>query len=207
MDITLSAGDLPLVLGMKSAADIPPPYPLPVEPDHGERMAARLERLGPPPYLGVTWRAGTMNVRGSLFKEAPLADLGRTLRPLSATVLVLQRNPKAGEIDEFSRVIGREAYDLTALNDDLEDMLAALSLLDEYVTVSNTNVHLRAGAGRTSRVLIPNPPEWRWMAAGDESPWFPGSAVYRQGMDGDWGAALQALTKDLYRALGGGGRG
>ena len=202
VDITLSAGDLPLVLGMKSAADIPPTYPLPVEPDRSERMAARLERLGPPPYLGVTWRAGTMNKRGSLFKEAPLADLGRALRPLNATVLVLQRNPKAGEIDALSRAIGRKAHDLTALNDDLEDMLAALSLLDEYVAVSNTNVHLRAGAGRTSRVLVPNPPEWRWMAAGDESPWFPGCPVYRQKLGGDWKGAFARLAGDLLRSSG-----
>ena len=202
LDITLSAGDLPLVLGMKSAADIPPPYPLPVEPDRGERMAARLKGLGPPPYVGVTWRAGTTNRRGNLFKEAPLADLGRTLRPLSATVLVLQRNPEAGEIDELSRVIGREAHDLTALNDDLEDMLAALSLLDEYVAVSNTNVQLRAGAGRTSRVLIPNPPEWRWMVMGGESPWFPGCPVYRQKLGGDWGEAFATLTGDLLRSSG-----
>ena len=202
MDITLSAGDLPLVLGMKSAADIPPPYPLPVDPDRGERMVARLEGLGPPPYLGVTWRAGTMNMLGSLFKEAPLADLGRALRPLSTTIVVLQRNPDAGEIDELSRAIGRKVHDLTALNDDLEDMLAALSLLDEYVTVSNTNVHLRAGAGRTSRVLIPHPPEWRWMAKGDESPLFPGCAVYRQQVGGDWKVAFAALSRDLAKAFG-----
>jgi Tfp pilus assembly protein PilF len=197
MDITLSAGDLPLVLAMKSAADIPPPYALPVEPDRGERMAARIEGLGPPPYVGLTWRAGTMNMRGSLFKEAPLADLGRALRPLNATVLVLQRNPQAGEIDELCRAIGQKAHDLTALNDDLEDMLAALSLLDEYVAVSNTNVHLRAATGRTSRILVPNPPEWRWMARGDESPWFPGCPVYRQELGGDWTAAFAALAKDL----------
>ncbi len=86
-------------------------------------------------------------------------------------------------------------------------MLALLALLDDYVTVSNTNVHLRAGAGRTSRVLVPNPPEYRWMAEGDESPWFQGSTVYRQRLDGDWGAAFQALSKDLGRAFGGGGRG
>ena len=197
MDFTISAGDLPLVLGMKSAAEIPLPYSLPVEPDRSERMAARLESFGLPPYVGVTWRAGTMNMRGSLFKEVPLADLGRALRPLSSTVLILQRHPEAGEIDALSRALGRKAHDLTALNDDLEDMLAALSLLDEYVAVSNTNVHLRAGAGRTSRVLVPNPPEWRWMAAGDESPWFPGCPVYRQKLGGDWKGAFATLARDL----------
>ncbi|MCH8137806.1 MAG: hypothetical protein IH926_02440, partial [Proteobacteria bacterium] len=98
--------------------------------------------------------------------------------------------------------LGREAHDLTALNDDLEDMLALLALLDEYVTVSNTNVHLSAGAGRTSRVLVPNPPEWRWMAAGDESPWFPGCRIYRQEVNGDWEGAFARLAGDLLGSSG-----
>ncbi len=63
-----------------------------------------------------------------------------------------------------------------------------------------TNVYLRAGAGRTSRVLVPNPPEWRWMAAGDESPWFPGCPVYRQKLGGDWGEAFARLAGDLLGA-------
>lgn len=43
----------------------------------------------------------------------------------------------------------------------------------------HTNVHLRAAAGGASRVLVPNPAEFRWMAAGSLSPWFPDSKVYR----------------------------
>ena len=202
VDITLSAGDLPLALGMESIADIPPPVALAPEPGRTEAMRARLAGFGPAPYIGVTWRAGTRDKPGSLFKEAPIEDVGGALKQAGGTVAVLQRNPEGGEIDAFSRGLGREVHDLTALNDDLEDMLA---LLDEYVTVSNTNVHLRAGAGRTSRVLVPNPAEYRWMAEGDESPWFPGCRVYRQRVDGDWDGAFQALTKDLGRTFGGGG--
>ena len=76
-------------------------------------------------------------------------------------------------------------------------MLAVLALIEDYIGVSNTNMHLRAGAGRTARVLVPQPPEWRWMAAGEESPWFPGFRIYRQGIDGDWGEALAKLARDL----------
>ena len=204
-DFTLSVGDLPLALGMKSAADIPPAYPLPVAPERAAKMEARLKRLGPAPYVGVTWRAGIPNKADAVFKLAPLNEIAKALRPVNATVLVLQRHPQAGEIDALTHGLGRKVHDLAALNDELEDMLALLALLDEYITVSNTNVHLRAGAGRTSRVLVPDPPDWRWMVKGDESPWFPGSAVYRQGRDGDWGAAFGALDRDLTRALDGGG--
>ncbi len=203
MDITASVADLPFLVGMKSAADIAPPYPLPVEPKRKNSMAARLDRFGPAPYIGLTWRAGTGRP-GETFREVPRGRLAKVLDPVKGTVVALQRNPEAGEIDALSQALGRQVHDFTALNDELEDMLAALSLIDGYVGVANTNVHLRAGAGRTSRVLIPHPPAYRWMARGDESPWFPGCSVYRQRVDGDWGPAFQALIKDLGRAFGGG---
>jgi hypothetical protein len=87
------------------------------------------------------------------------------------------------------------------VNDDLDSMAGLLAVLDEYVAVSNTNVHLRAGLGHTSRVLVPFPPEWRWMAAGDESPWFPGCRVYRQAPERTWTSALSALRTDLSTAV------
>jgi hypothetical protein len=70
--------------------------------------------------------------------------------------------------------------------------------------VSNTNKHLPAGAGRTARALVPRPSEWRWMAAGDESPWFPGFRIYRQSLDDDWTAALWRLQADLLATFGSG---
>ncbi|MFB3151304.1 MAG: hypothetical protein ACE10M_12145, partial [Alphaproteobacteria bacterium] len=188
---------------MKSARDIPPSIRLVPEPEREARLRDRLAAYGAPPYIGVTWRAGVKNEPGAVFKLAPLGEFAKALGTTEGTVLVLQRHPEAGEIEELGHGLGRAAYDLTALNDDLEDMLALLALLDEYVTVSNTNVHLSAGAGGTCRVLVPNPAEYRWMAEGDESPWFPGSKVYRQGVDGDWGTAFRTLTEDLGRALGG----
>jgi hypothetical protein len=115
--------------------------------------------------------------------------------------VVLQRCPQPGEIDRFTAALGRPVHDLSPLNDDLEQMLALLSLIDDYVGVSNTNMHLRAGVGKTARVLVPAPPEWRWMAEGKESPWFPGFGVYRQGYDGSWEGALEELREDLRQAF------
>jgi hypothetical protein len=94
-------------------------------------------------------------------------------------------------------LLQRPLHDLSEANESLEDMLALLSLLDDYIGVSNTNMHLRAAIGRTARVLLPCPAEWRWMASGDESPWFPGFRVYRQNTHGEWSAALQRIANDM----------
>jgi hypothetical protein len=61
-------------------------------------------------------------------------------------------------------------------------------------------MHLAAGLGRTARVLVPYLPEWRWLEAGDESPWFPGFRVYRQSTSRNWGDALARLRADLLGA-------
>jgi len=88
-------------------------------------------------------------------------------------------------------------HDFTGLNEDLEGMLALLALLDEYVGVSNTNMHLRAAVGKSACVLVPAPAEWRWRQSGRRSPWFPDFRLYRQSLQGRWDDALRELAADL----------
>ncbi|MGE0745499.1 MAG: tetratricopeptide repeat protein [Rhodospirillales bacterium] len=195
-DFVVAVGDLPCLLGMDDGDA--PPSSLRIDPLPGalQDAAARLAALGPPPYLALTWRAGTPGTDRALFKELPLESLAAALPP-SATLVAVQRLPADGEIDRLSALAGRPVHDLAALNGDLEAMLALMAVADRYVAVSNTNVHLRTAAGRATHVLVPNPPEFRWMAAGEVSPWFPGCRLYRQGPEGSWIAAGAALAGDL----------
>ncbi len=199
--LALAVGDLPLACAAFDPRRLPPPLPLTPDPARRQELAARLAALGPPPYLGLTWRAGSGR-RNTLAKAAPLDALARCLAPLPGTVLVLQRQPERTELDQLQRSLGRPAHDFSWVNDDLEAALALLDCLDDYLTVSNTNVHLRAGLGRPSRVLVPHPPDWRWPGRGPESPWFPDHPVYRQAPGGDWAPALARLAHDLEHAHG-----
>jgi hypothetical protein len=132
-----------------------------------------------------------------LYKEISIDMLASALRGWRGTMLVLQRLPMPGEIEAFSSALGRRAHDLSALNESLLEMSAVLSLIDEYVGVSNANMHIRAGLGKVARVLIPFPAEFRWMDAGDGSPWFPGFSIYRQPPSRSWGGVLAKLQIDI----------
>jgi Flp pilus assembly protein TadD len=201
-DLRWGISDLPRLL---RATDTPPP--LRITPKRVDQWRARLAAVGPGPYLGVTWRGGTKVEdvefvdRGEvpLYKEIALDAFGRVVRGWRGTVLVLQRHPADGELAAFRGACGRDAHDFSALNEDLVDIAAVLSLIDEYVGVSNTNMHIRASLNKTARVLVPFPPEFRWMHAGDASPWFPGFTLYRQAASRDWNDALQRLAADLSR--------
>lgn len=197
-DYTVSVGDLPYLLD----SDEPPPS-IVLQPlaDRIDAMRARLAAFGPPPYVGVTWRAGTRSAKGLLYKETPRTRLAHALAPIDVRVVVLQRQPRPAEVDGFAMSVGRPVLDLSALNDDLESMLALVGLLDDHVCVSNTNVHLAAACGRVCRILLPHPPEFRWMAAGAESPWFPGMRLYRQPPDSGWAGPFATLADDLAAAF------
>lgn len=207
LDFIFLVPDVPLIVGCNRPQDIPPPLQLYPLPDRIEKLTTRLGALGTGPWLGVTWRAGSPaphhGARAGKLKEIPLTALARAISTWRGNVVVLQRHPRAEEMAELSRALGRSVADCSDLNEDLEDMLALLSAIDEYVGVSNTNMHLLAGLGRPGRVLLQTPPPvWRWPMQGMESAWFPGFRIYREQPGGRWSeAVLDALAEDLRASV------
>jgi hypothetical protein len=202
-DLEFWLDELPGALGETGT---PPAVPITAPSSRVQAWHARLAALGPPPYLAVTWRAGGRReharefaVHGEepLYKEVKIADLADCVRGWRGSVLIIQRLPLAGECELFAQALGRTAHDLSSANDDLAEMAALLSLVDEYVGVSNTNLHVRAGLARDARVLVPFPPEFRWMHEGTRTPWFPEFLIYRQSTRLGWRPALDALARDL----------
>jgi tetratricopeptide (TPR) repeat protein len=204
----ISVGDLPGLLDINDISLIPPPTRLEPLPETVNRIQQQLRKFGNPPFIGVTWWAGTkmppletLTTEKLAHREIPVDLLASMLSEIGGTVLVLQRGPEADELDRLGECLGVKVFDLSALNDNLEEMLALLLLLDEYVGVDNTNMHLRLAAGKGSRILVPHPPEWRSSAYGSSSPWFPGCTIYRQSITGDWSDAVNACAADITAGL------
>ncbi len=168
-----------------------------------EKYKKELEKIGPAPYIAVTWRGGPRGRKQRqgvrmLEKCIPPEQLGAMLRNTSATIINIQRVPNADEAKAFYQALGRKVADYSALNNNLAGMLALLSLVDEYVTVSNTNLHLREALGKPSQVFVNRPfQDWRWLAQGQRSPWYPQSTIYRQAPEGDWQVSFEHLQDYL----------
>jgi hypothetical protein len=201
-------GDLATVLQNDST---PPALQLKPDPLLLEQYRTRLASFGPGPYLGLTWRAGTdssraaefdarLNPNRSLRKVVPVKDFARAVSAWPGSFVSLQREPYPEEMSVMQQTLPRPMLDLSDLNDDLPAMLAALSCLDDYAAVSNTNVHLRAGLGLGGRILLPAR-EFRWMSQGDQSPWFPGWKIYRKQDQDGWVPPMRDLTDDVRAGL------
>lgn len=196
-DRVVSAGDLPYLLNCGDDSTPPPPYEISPLADREDALRTQLAAFGPPPWIGVTWRAGTPNMRQALLKEAPATVFASALHDVPGSIVAIQRDAAQGEIDGFAAALGRPVLDLSSVNEDLEDLLALSGLLDRYIGVSNTMTHLRAARQKTSDVIVPRPAEYRWMNTGEESPWFPGTKTYRQMPDGTWQTAFNKLSAAL----------
>ena len=183
-EIFEAVSDLPYLL---KSVKTPLPVKLTPHKPTVDDIRIQLERMGPHPWVGWTNEAGTPNAETSLHKFiAPRLLIPAIKGPWTLINVVRGRSWDVSGNGTF-------------VANDPDVCLALMSLLDEYVTVSNTNVHLRAGIGKPSRVLVQQPPEFRW-GLGDKSPFFPDCQVYRQ--DGDaWLPALNQLKDDLWQTL------
>lgn len=196
--VRVLAGDLPVIAGGEPL----PSLALSPDPDRVAPARERLARCGSPPYLGITWQGGIrwqdMPEPGSkLFKRVPPEALGKALAQSRATLVSVQRGSVAHDLAALAGAAGRPVHDFSDVNESLPDALAVLSLLDDYVAVSNTNVHLNDSLGQRTRVLVTHPAEWRWCIQGERSPWLQHAILYRQGNDGAWDSALTRLKEDL----------
>jgi len=199
-DHVFSVGDLPYICDHQSEAETPTPFQLTSRADLTQEILERLATFGPPPYIGFSWQAGGLvnNKKiSALIKNFDISELQKILSNIDGTLISLQRNPNVDEINSLSHKLNRPILNLDEYSNDLERMLSLLDILDHYIAVSNTNIHLRAGLNKSSHVLIPNPPEWRWMEEVKHNHWFPHCNIYRQKKDGSWNEAVEGILLDI----------
>jgi len=195
---SLPVGDLANLFG---AAPVPS-LRLHPQPERQQRIRERLARCGPPPYIAVTWQGGYRweeipEPGARLFKRVPPESLGEALRDIAGTLVSVQRDQVAPDLDTISAAANRPVHDFSFVNEELPDAMAVLSLADDYVAVSNTNVHLNDALGKRTRVLVTHPAEWRWSMEGERSPWLTHALLYRQAADGNWREALARLRREM----------
>ena len=112
-------GDLPYLAGVR---DVAPPSGSRAREDLVQRMARGAARLGTPPYVGLTWRAGTdtphrARVRRcrapASFKEIDVDLLARAVAGVRGTLVSVQRVPAEGETGRLAAIAGRPVHDLS----------------------------------------------------------------------------------------------
>ena len=75
---------------------------------------------------------------------------------------------------------------------------AALAMqMDLIVSVDTSIAHLAGALGLPLWLLIPDPPEWRWLLKREDSPWYPTARLFRQATAGDWPGVIERVRDAL----------
>jgi tetratricopeptide (TPR) repeat protein len=156
-----------------------------------DRWRARLgERIKP--RIGLAW-SGNERHRRDNQRSIPLATLMGAL-PRQFQYVCLQT-----EMRDTDRQALASRPDVLNFPDerDFADTAALCDCMDVVISVDTSVAHLSAALGKSTWILLPFNPDWRWMLERTDSPWYAAVTLYRQRRHGDWTGALEQLGRDL----------
>lgn len=163
------------------------------DPVRVRRWRDRLDALGSSMKVGISWRGGSPKTRGPL-RSVDLAAL-QPLLALEAVRFVSIQHEPAAEESERARTMNVAVWEEATA--DCEDTAALIAALDLVITVANTNAHLAGALGKRAWVLLNDSPEWRWLRAGNRSPWYPSLELMRPAGRPWWDATVNRLAGRL----------
>src|ERR1051326_992357 len=160
-----------------------------------EKWRARMDAL-PPPRIALAWSGNPAHANDrhrsiALSRLQPLCSLE------GASFISVQRELREGDAGALAG-----AARLVHLGDELADFAdtaAVLALADLVISVDSAVAHLAGAMGRPVWILLPFSPDWRWMLAREDSPWYPTARLFRQPAIGDWASVIARARDEIAR--------
>jgi hypothetical protein len=63
--------------------------------------------------------------------------------------------------------------------------------------VDTSVVHLAGAIGHPVWILVPFAPDFSWLLAREDSPWYPTVRLFRQPQLGDWDSVLDRVRREV----------
>lgn len=144
------------------------------------------------PRVGVAWAGGEWNQARSI----PFPVFSELLSEPECEFWSLQGGSAQTEWDHLPP--SPRLRDSADLGEGILNLACVISQLDLVITVDTLAAHLAGAMGIPAWVLLQRAADWRWMAGGSSSPWYPSLRLFRQQAAGDW----KGLIADVRQELG-----
>jgi tetratricopeptide (TPR) repeat protein len=144
--------------------------------------------------IGIVWAGSQTDPSRAIPLETLLSAL-----PREAQIISLQK-----EISTDSAATLVTHPEIVCCEDALNsfaDTAAVLANLDLIITIDTSVAHLAGAMGLPVWVLLHTASDWRWMAAGPTTPWYPSARLFRQHTAGDWGSLVTEALQPALQAF------
>ncbi|GEO81614.1 tetratricopeptide repeat protein [Pararhodospirillum oryzae] len=141
--------------------------------------------------VGLVW-AGSPDNAMDRWRSCPAGALGPLLAVPGIHWVNLQLGPRARDLPGLPPAL--------AEGGDLAETARTLATLDLVVGVDTAVIHLAGALGRPAWVLLAFAADFRWLRAGETSPWYPSLRLFRQTSRGDWPGLIDQVAETLAAA-------
>ena len=199
-DAAIAIGSLPQFM-RQEFSDFPAPHAY-LKPDETERAqwSAWLRRQGAGPFIGLSWRSGSLGGLRNL-QYAPLASWADFLRRAPGMAVSLQYDLQPEEIEALQHMSGRKILVPPGLDQkqEIDRTTALISALDAVVSAPTSVSWMSAAAGvPTLKILYHK----SWTSFGrDYEPFAPAAHCIMPAKNGDWDDAFARAASALSALL------
>ncbi len=144
--------------------------------------------------VGLVWRGSTTFATDRKRSIDP-SLLGPLFGVPGVRLISLQKEPRDHDLAVL-RGFGPLEH-IGAELGDFADTAGALLALDLVVSVDTAVAHLAGALGHPVLLLLPFAPDWRWLLARDDSPWYPSARLFRQPALDDWPSVIARVATAL----------
>lgn len=154
-----------------------------------------------PLKVGITWRgSGKYANKVSEKRNVPFSLIADLVTELASDAIEFHAIQKEFGPDTDFKAPALNGLKLHA-NElrDFSDTIALISELDLVVSVDTASAHLAGAIGKTTLLLVPDPPDFMSLTSCKNSPWYLKTSLLRQGRRSDWGLPLSQAKEIISR--------
>jgi len=158
--------------------------------------------------VGLVWSGGIrpfMEETSVTEKKSIALEQFKIFNKVNADFYSLQKgeNPEKELKDLMSNNwTGPKLIDHTEKINDFSDTAALIDNLDLVISVCTSVAHLSGALGKTTWVLIPYNPCWRWFDDKSTfSPWYPSIRLFRQSNPHTWEDVISEVSRELLKLV------
>ncbi|WP_367607135.1 tetratricopeptide repeat protein [Legionella sp. W05-934-2] len=162
----------------------------------------KLSALGNELKIGIAWRGGRTPMIIQK-RSTPLSLWQSLLQTHSTQFINLQYGDCQPDIDWVSKHLGVTIHNFSEIDPlkDMDNYAALIENLDLVISIDNSVVHLAGALGKSTWVLLPYIPDWRWQMDSKTSVWYSSLRLFRQSDRDDWGPVFSEVEQCLSQVL------
>ena len=154
--------------------------------------------------VGVAWQ-GNPAFYSDRFRSIALAEFAPLARVPGVRLIRLQQQDRAEPVSAENESVPMISWvdEMDAQGNAFMDTAAIMASLDLVITSDTSIAHLAGALGVPVWVALSIGPDWRWLLARDDCPWYPTMRLFRQTRLADWSDVFERMASELaIRAVG-----